>query len=212
MSSQKNLLDIEELSEDKPVSERDYQTSALDILNGYCKINLEVPQIKLFYSSDHLLPINAKVNHSAINAIHENKNSSTLDCLADTFKNVVNLKSNENLENLDAKKCQSSSKVAANEFQVYLKPSYSGDNNCEPVTEKKDDKKRSVSPKSKKKKTKYNKINSDQDILSNQASGSSTNLYLEENNSTNYNNEYKHTDFRERLDDMVPNKLDLVRN
>lgn len=54
----------------------------LSVFNGFCKINLEVPQISLFYTSDNLIPINA--NSVTNNYSYKN----TVDNMADIFKNL----------------------------------------------------------------------------------------------------------------------------
>lgn len=54
----------------------------LSVFNGFCKINLEVPQISLFYTSDNLIPINANVVTNSF--MYKN----TVDNMADIFKNL----------------------------------------------------------------------------------------------------------------------------
>lgn len=63
-----------------------FEQDLLSVFNGYCKINLEVPQISLFYTSDSLLPINAKVSSNSVP-----KNTD------DNMTDIFNLKINENV-------------------------------------------------------------------------------------------------------------------
>lgn len=138
------------MSDDETLSSNDYLTSVLSMVNGYCKINLVVPQTSLFYSSDSLLPINAKVNDTTLNNNSlKNQVVNTPDSITNVFKNM-NLKANENI---DDKKLYSPDKTFVDEFQVYSKPSYSDNSNLLGKTEE-----NKSEPKGKKKKNKYNKV------------------------------------------------------
>lgn len=114
------------MSDDESVSDSDYLTSVLSMVNGYCKMNLVVPQTNLFYSSNSLLPINAKVNSTTLN--NKNLNSQVInspDTLSNMLKNI-DLKSDKNM---DDKRFQSPNKPYVDEIQVYSKPSYSDNSN-----------------------------------------------------------------------------------
>lgn len=205
MAFQKNMLVVDDSSDDEPISENDYLTSVLGIVNGYCKLNIEVPQINLFYTSDNLLPINAKINNSMVNEMNENIAINTSDYIANTFKNVVSLKANESLENMEDVQSSVSNNDSIDEFQIYSKPSYSDDNR---MIEKKEDIKRLVSPKNKRKKTKYNKMGYEPSIVLNQTSAHG---HVDQNTSSNYINHYKNTNFQEKLEDRLSSKQDRVR-
>lgn len=101
-------------SDEDGTNENAFLTSILSILNGYCKINLEVQQVNLFYSNDSLLPINAKVNSNTYNNIHKVQSVQKLR------SNTNILKNEENIESA----CQSNSlnKPSNAEFQMYSKP------------------------------------------------------------------------------------------
>lgn len=120
------------MSDDESVSDSDYLTSVLNMVNGYCKMNLVVPQTNLFYSSNSLLPINAKVNSTTLN--NKNLNSQVINSpnsLSNMLKNI-DLKSDKNM---DDKRFQSPNKPYADEIQVYSKPSYSDNSNLLGKTE-----------------------------------------------------------------------------
>jgi len=86
-------MDKKSLNKDQDedsTSENVYLTSILSILNGYCKINLEVQQVNLFYSKDSLLPINANV-HSSIYNYGRVQSVQKLKINTDTLKNEENI-------------------------------------------------------------------------------------------------------------------------
>jgi len=122
MSYKNRNLNSKTMSDDGSVSDSDYLTSVLNMVNGYCKMNLVVPQTNLFYSSNSLLPINAKVNSSTLD--DKNLNSQVInspDSMSNIFKNI-DLKADKNM---DDKRFQSPNKPYIDEIQVYSKPSYS---------------------------------------------------------------------------------------
>ncbi|XP_015373211.1 PREDICTED: uncharacterized protein LOC107168345 isoform X2 [Diuraphis noxia] len=132
MSQKNKNLNSNIMSDDESLSDNEYLTSVLSMVNGYCKINLVVPQTTLFYSSDSLLPINAKVNDIKLNNnVHQNRVINTPDSLTNILKNI-NLKANENI---DDKKFDSLNKTYVDEFQVYSKQSYSDNSNLLEKTE-----------------------------------------------------------------------------
>lgn len=90
----KNKLKINEtLSDEESLSESDYLTSVLSIVNGYCKVNLVIPQTSTFYTKESLLPINAKVNrYKPNNNIPKSQMINTCDDIADMLKNTMFLK------------------------------------------------------------------------------------------------------------------------
>lgn len=138
------------MSDDESLSDSDYLTSVLSLVNGYCKINLVVPQTTLFYSSDSLLPINAKVTDTTLNNnSHKNLVINKPDMLTNILKDIdLNVD-----ENTDDKKFQSPNITYVDEFQVYSKPSYSDNSNLLVKTEENKNE-----PKGKKKKNKYNRV------------------------------------------------------
>uniref|UniRef100_A0A2S2PNX8 Uncharacterized protein n=1 Tax=Schizaphis graminum TaxID=13262 RepID=A0A2S2PNX8_SCHGA len=164
------------MSDDESGSDSDYLTSVLSIVNGYCKMNLVVPQTNLFYSSDSLLPINAKVNNTTLNNSHNSLVINSPDNLTNILKNI-DLKADENI---DDKKFHSPNKPYVDEFQVYSKPSYSDNSNRLENTEEI----KNESPKDKKKKNKYNKSS----ISDNQTLVSST--HTDQNSSNEYFNQF----------------------
>jgi len=93
---------------DEDISEVDHLPSILSFVNGYCKVNLEVPQVNLFYSENCLLPINAKVNSNILN------------------NNIQNMQTKKiNDEDIDSIwKCVPLNKNITEEYQRYSKPSY----------------------------------------------------------------------------------------
>ncbi|XP_025200552.1 uncharacterized protein LOC112598341 isoform X2 [Melanaphis sacchari] len=126
MSYINKKLNSKIMLDDESVSDSDYLTSVLSIVNGYCKINLVVPQTSLFYANDSLLPINAKVNNTTLNnTSHNSPVINAPDKLGNMLKNI-DLNSDENI---DDKKFNSPNKPRADEFQIYSKPSYSNDSN-----------------------------------------------------------------------------------
>ncbi|XP_015373210.1 PREDICTED: uncharacterized protein LOC107168345 isoform X1 [Diuraphis noxia] len=150
MSQKNKNLNSNIMSDDESLSDNEYLTSVLSMVNGYCKINLVVPQTTLFYSSDSLLPINAKVNDIKLNNnVHQNRVINTPDSLTNILKNI-NLKANENI---DDKKFDSLNKTYVDEFQVYSKQSYSDNSNLLEKTEE-----NKSEPKGKKKKNKFSKV------------------------------------------------------
>lgn len=195
MSFRKSLFDEES------VSDSDYLTTVLNLLNGYCKVNLVVPQTNLFYTSDSLLPINAKVNDNTLNnKVNTNKMNNTPDSLTHILKNALDLKNDERFEENEF---QSSNNTSVDEFKIYSKPSYSDNSNN---FGKKEENRRSISPKGRKKKNKYNKI----DVLStleNQTQ-SSSNIHKDQNMSSDYFNQYEN----ERLEESLPSNQEQVRN
>jgi len=192
MSYKDKKLNSKIMSDDESLSDSDYLTSVLSMVNGYCKINLVVPQTSLFYSSDSLLPINAKVNDTTLNNnSFQNQVINTPDCLTNIFKNI-NLKANENV---DDKKFYSPNKTSADDFQIYSKPSYSDNSNLLGKTEE-----NKSEPKGKKKK-KYNKVS----LLDNQTLVPST--HTDQNCSIEHFNQFEN----EVLDDGHI-KQEQVRN
>lgn len=195
MSFRKSLFDEES------VSDNDYLTTVLKLLNGYCKVNLVVPQTNLFYTSDSLLPINAKVNDNTLNnKVDKSINSNSPDNLSHILKNVVDLKKDENFEENEF---QSSDNRSVDEFRIYSKPSYSDNSN---YFVKKEENRRSISPKGKKKKNKYNKIDDVLSTLENQTQ-SSSNIHIDQSTSSNYFNQYDN----ERLEESLPSNQEQVR-
>lgn len=132
--------------EDESLIESDYLNSVLSVVNGYCKINLEVPQTSQFYSNTNLLPINAKCV-----LLNNTTNKSQIDnTIGDisTFIKRTNLKENKNMEYLDNKMSHLPNKMSADcAFQAYS-------DHCDPA-ETKDFFKLEDS---KKKRNKFNKI------------------------------------------------------
>lgn len=166
---QQNPSNLEE-----SISENDYLKSVMKVVNGYCKINLVVPQINLFHKSDSMLPINATVNDTALNnTFNKNQISNKPDAIVNMLKNVINSKDNEDIDSSDSNNLYSSNS-SASEFQMYSKPSYSENSDLT-------DKKKSVSPKVKKKKNKYNKMDTTLFTLDSPNSVSSTNMNTDEN-------------------------------
>lgn len=195
MSFRKSLFDEES------ALDSDYLTTVLSLLNGYCKVNLVVPQTNLFYTSDSLLPINAKVNDNILhNKVNKNKINTTPDSLSHLLKNV-DLKSDDNFEE---NKFQSSNNTSIDELKTYSKPSYSDNSNN---FGKKEENRRSISPKGKKKKNKYNKIDDVLSTLENQTL-SSSNKHIDQNTSSDYFNQYNN----ERLEDSLLSNQEQVRN
>jgi len=114
MSDKQNPINEEEL-----LFEIDDLASVLKVVNGYCKINLVVPQTSQFYKSDSLLPINAKPT-TLNNTVNKSLINDTFNDIADAFKKGVNLKANESIEYLDDKKSRFPHKMSGHsEFQVY---------------------------------------------------------------------------------------------
>lgn len=177
MSQKNKNFNSKIMSDDESLYDYDYLTSVLSMVNGYCKINLVVPQTTLFYSSDSLLPINAKVNDITLNNnIHQNQVINTPNKLINILKNV-NLKENENI---DDKKFDSPNKTHVNEFQVYPKQSYSDNSN---LLEKTEDNR--SEPNGKKKKNKFSKVS----LTDNQTLVPSTNT--DQNCSNEYFNQFE---------------------
>ncbi|XP_026818539.1 putative uncharacterized protein DDB_G0282133 isoform X1 [Rhopalosiphum maidis] len=184
MSYINKKLNSKIMSDDESVSDSDYLTSVLSIVNGYCKMNLVVPQTSLFYSSDSLLPINAKVNNTTLNnRSHNSLVINSPDSLTNILKNI-DLKADKNI---DDKRFHSPNKPYVDEFQVYSKPSYSDNSNRLENTEEN----KNESPKGKKKKNKYNKSS----MSDNQTLVSST--HTDQNSSNEYFNQFE----SEALDD-----------
>lgn len=132
MSYKNRKLNTKAMSDDESVSDNDYLTSVLSMVNGYCKMNLVVSETNLFYSSNSLLPINAKVNSTILN--NKNLNSQVINSpnsLSNMLKNI-DLKSDKNM---DDKRFQSPNKPYVDEIQVYSKPSYSDNSNLLGKTE-----------------------------------------------------------------------------
>lgn len=186
-------------SDDDTMFESDYLTSVLKMVNGYCKLNLEVPQISSFYSSDSLLPINAKANCTLLN--NETHNNITPDNV-DMFKNVMHLKTNEHVDNLDEKQLHSSNKISIDEYKIYSKPSYSENSN---YVDKKEHMGRSVSPKTRRKK-KYIRSSNVSSTSYNQTLPISTQIHTDQNVYPDYRNQYR----SERLDDGIQSKQEQV--
>ncbi|XP_025200551.1 uncharacterized protein LOC112598341 isoform X1 [Melanaphis sacchari] len=176
MSYINKKLNSKIMLDDESVSDSDYLTSVLSIVNGYCKINLVVPQTSLFYANDSLLPINAKVNNTTLNnTSHNSPVINAPDKLGNMLKNI-DLNSDENI---DDKKFNSPNKPRADEFQIYSKPSYSNDSN---ILEKEN---KNESPKGKKKKNKFYKgsMSNNQTIVSS--------MYTDQNCSKEYLNQFE---------------------
>lgn len=172
---------------EESISESDYLKSVLKVVNGYCKINLVVPQINLFHKSDSMLPINATVNDTVLNnTFNKNQISNKPDAIVNMLKNVVNSKANENIDSSNSNNLYSSNKTSDNEFQVYSKSSYSENYDS---SENKEDKKKSLSPRGKKKKNKYNKMDTTLITFDSPNSVSSTNMIIDQNVSTEHENE-----------------------
>lgn len=196
MSSRKSLYNEES------AFDSDYLTTILNLLNGYCKVNLIVPQTNLFYTSDSLLPINAKVNDNILNnKVDKNKIGNTPDSLTHILKNALDLKNDDRFEENEF---QSSDSTSIDEFKIYSKPSYSDNSNN---FEKKEENRRSISPKGRKKKNKYNKIDDVLSTLENQTR-SSSNIPLDQNMSSDYFNQYEN----ERLNENFHSNQEQVRN
>ncbi|XP_003241683.1 nuclear transcription factor Y subunit alpha [Acyrthosiphon pisum] len=177
MSYKNQKLNSRIMSDDESLYESDYLTSVLSMVNGYCKINLVVPQTSLFYSGDSLLPINAKVNDTTLNNnSHKNQVINTPESLTNVFKNI-DLKVDENI---DDKTFHSPNKTYVDELQVYSKPSYSDNSNLLVKTEE-----NKSEPKGKKKKNKYNRVSS----LDNQTLVPST--HKDQNCSNEYFNQFE---------------------
>lgn len=104
MSFDKKSLNTD--SNEGSVTEGTYLTSILSVVNGFCKVNLEVKLTKSFYSKDSLLPINAKVNNDY--------------CMQQKSLNTDISKSDEYIENISQ-----SNNSSNDEFQIYSRPSYS---------------------------------------------------------------------------------------
>lgn len=154
MSHQNNSYN-DKSSDEESISESEYLASILNLLNGHCKVNFVVPQISSFYTSDSLLPINAKVNSFTLNSKEYNNigNVPTPDSIANILKSMIHFKSDETDKNLEDNK-------SVDEFQVYLRPTYSDNSNQMGNNE---NKKISVSPRTKKKKNKINYMTSTSD-------------------------------------------------
>lgn len=195
MSFGKSLFDEES------VSDSDYLTTVLNLLNGYCKVNLVVPQTNLFHTSDSLLPINAKVNENTLNnKVNKNKIGNTTDSLTHILKNSLDLKN----ERFEENEFQSSDNTSVDEFKIYSKPSYSDNSNN---FGKKEEKRRSISPKGRKKKNKYNKIDDVLSSLDNQTQ-SFSNIPKDQKKSSDYFNQYEN----ERLEESLHSNQEQVRN
>jgi len=106
MSFDKKSLSVD--SDEDSMPDDSYLTSVLSIVNGFCKVNLEVQQKNTFYSEDSLLPINAKIN----NNIH---------CMQQKSMNTNILINDKRVENI----WESNSLNSNDEFEIYSKPSYS---------------------------------------------------------------------------------------
>lgn len=159
MSYKNKKLNNKIMLDDESLADSDYFTSVLSMVNGYCKMNLVVPQTSLFYSSESLLPINAKVNDIILNNNRcKSQVVNTPNSLANMLKNI-DIKADDNIND---KKLNSPNKTYVDEFQVYSKPSYSNNSNyLGKIEENKNE-----SPKCKKKKNKCNKgSSSDNQIL-----------------------------------------------
>lgn len=150
--------------EEECIPESDHLPVILGLVNGFCKLNFEVPQTSSFCTSNCLLPINAKVNSSLLNnSTDKGQKVKTPDNISSMLKNV-NVSSIESKENLNDKQLYSSNPPSY-EYKTYIKPSYSENSNN---LGKKEESKRSLSPKSKKKKNKFNKIGATSSALDNQ--------------------------------------------
>ncbi|XP_050527724.1 uncharacterized protein LOC126897846 isoform X2 [Daktulosphaira vitifoliae] len=116
------------LADNELLLESDYMSTILNTLNGFCKVNLEVPQTKLFFSSDSLLPINAKIK----------------------------LSNKEHTYHRNLNQLRTSNQKSVDQFQMYSEPPSNESNSCS--TNQREEKKKCMSPKNKKRKTKYNKL------------------------------------------------------
>lgn len=200
--SNRRSLNNRRSSDDETMSESEYLTSVLKMVNGYCKLNLEVPQTNSFCSNDSLLPINAVANSTLLdNKIH---NNIMPDNVADMFKNVMNLKTDKHVDNLDGKQLHSSNKASIDEYKIYSKPSYSENSN---YTDKKEYIGRSVSPKTRRKK-KYIRSGNMSSTSYNQTLPTSIQIHSDQNISPDYINKYR----SERLEDGIQSKQEQVRH
>lgn len=183
------------MSDEESIPESDYLPLILGMVNGFCKVNFEVPQTSSFCTSHCLLPINAKLNSSMLNnTIDKSQKTKTPDTISSMVKNV-NLSSNECKESLNEKQLYSSN-VTNYDYKTYLKPSYSEKSNN--IGEKEENK-RSISPKGKKKKNKLNKIGSSNSTSDNQTLVPSTISHTGQDAATGYNNQFENERLEERF-------------
>lgn len=168
-----------------------HSTSVLGTVNGFFKLNYEVPKPSLLYSSDCLLPINAKVNsiilNNTINKSHEVK---TPDRIANNLK-TLSLKTHENKENLDDKQSDSSN-LGGYQLKTYSKPLYSGNSY---YVERNEEQKRSLSPKGENENN-FNVVGYTSSLLDNQTLAPSL-LQTYQNDFTDFTNRYKNEKLEE---------------
>lgn len=75
---------------DEEIFDSDFTTTVLTMLNGYCKVNLVVPQTSTFYTKDSLLPINAEVDDGKLNNDTLNNSiNNTPSCVTNMLRNVM---------------------------------------------------------------------------------------------------------------------------
>jgi hypothetical protein len=182
MTHRKKSLNNKIMQEEELSESDDYLISVLGVINGYCKVNLVVPQTSTFYSSQSLLPINANVNDIIFNnKIQKSKINNSPDIIADMLKNV-NFKTDNTIDDKSL-----SDKTSINDFQIYSKPSYS--NNINNLG-KKENTKRSISPKSRKKKNKYSKVDTASSSTSDIHTHSALSDISDQSSPTDYHNQY----------------------
>lgn len=176
----------------------DYLPSILNMINGYCKVNLVVPQTSTFCSSQSLLPINAKADSTLLNnKVQKSKLNNSPDIITGMLKNI-NFNTNDNVNDK-----RLFDKTSVDEFQEYSKPSYSENTNN--LNKKEETTNDIMSPKNRKKKNMYRKIET--------ASASSTDNQTpvlsdrsDQNSSNDYYNQYENG----RSDVGLLNKQDQV--
>ncbi|XP_050438888.1 uncharacterized protein LOC126844621 [Adelges cooleyi] len=194
------------MADEDVMPENDYLMSVLNMLNGYCIVNLEVPQTSSFYTHDSLLPINSK--RGVVNSEDKHKIYNTPDNIADMFQNIVKIQTNENTEDIDGLQPCTSKKNSLEQYQHYSEPLFNENSN--EVIRKREEKKRSVSPKSKKKKAKYNKLNN---VLPWQDQQTPHSSRLRNNlNSVNYVDPYENTEFPNIMGTQDNNDVKHMKN
>lgn len=202
MTQRKNPLNNKIMLEEELLSEHDdFLPSVLSMINGYCKVNLEVPQTSAFYSSLSLLPINAKVNSTILNnTIQKSKINNSPDIIADMLKNVNSIAD----DTIDEKSV--SDKISFNKLQEHSKPSYPDNTNQLSV---KEDTKTTISPKGRKKKNKFSKV----ETASASTSDNQTQVLShrsDQNSSTGYYNQWKTMENNGRSNERLRIKQEQV--
>lgn len=177
-----------------------HPTRAIGLMNGFFKLNFEVPQMKSFYSSDCLYPINAKVNSVMLNnTIDESNRMKTPDSIADNTDIIANnlkslsLTTHENKENVYDNQSYSSN-LATYNLKTYSKPSYSGISNN---VEKKEEEKINLSLINSELKRKLNTMC--RLAASNNQTLEPTSLQTKKNDFTDFNNLYEKKNLEERF-------------